>query len=317
MKKPLIVIGGATACGKTDVGVMLAQKINGEIISADSMQIYRDMDIGTAKPTKEEMKNIKHYLIDEIAPDEEYNVMIFQKKAKEYMERIWNLGKIPILVGGTGFYINALVYDTLFEEIEQDSTFRNKMYLFAEKNGAEALYQKLKEVDPAYAQTLHANNVKRVTRALEYHHFTGQLFSEYNAEQKQKQSPYHTAMIVLTMERQKLYDRIEKRIDTMIQKGLLKEVEMLLKKGYTKDLVSMQAIGYKELIPYFYQEISLEKAVSDLKKNTRHFAKRQLTWFKRQTDGFWVDITDQDLEKATTKIIEYLKETNVIGEYKQ
>jgi len=262
----LIVIGGATACGKTDVGVLLAQKINGEIISADSMQIYCDMNIGTAKPTKEEMKGIKHYLIDEIMPDEEYNVMIFQKKAKQYMEQIWNLGKIPILVGGTGFYINAIVYDTLFEETEQDNTFRNDMYTFAKENGAEALYQKLKEIDPEYAKTLHANNIKRVTRALEYHHFTGQLFSKYNAEQKQKQSPYHTAMIVLTMERQKLYDRIEKRIDVMMEKGLLKEVELLLKKGYTKDLVSMQAIGYKELIPYFSQQISLEQAIYDLKK---------------------------------------------------
>ena len=295
MKKPLIVIGGATACGKTDVGVLLAQKINGEIISADSMQIYCDM-------------------IDEIMPDEEYNVMIFQKKAKQYMEQIWNLGKIPILVGGTGFYINAIVYDTLFEETEQDNTFRNDMYTFAKENGAEALYQKLKEIDPEYAKTLHANNVKRVTRALEYHHFTGQLFSKYNAEQKQKQSPYHTAMIVLTMERQKLYDRIEKRIDVMMEKGLLKEVELLLKKGYTKDLVSMQAIGYKELIPYFSQQISLEQAIYDLKKNTRHFAKRQLTWFKRQTEGYWIDITDQNLEKATEKIIQHLKQINMIGE---
>ena len=313
MKKPLIVIGGATACGKTDVGVLLAQKINGEIISADSMQIYCDMNIGTAKPTKEELKGIKHYLIDEIMPDEEYNVMIFQKKAKQYMEQIWNSGKIPILVGGTGFYINAIVYDTLFEETEQDNTFRNDMYTFAKENGAEALYQKLKEIDPEYAKTLHANNIKRVTRALEYHHFTGQLFSKYNAEQKQKQSPYHTAMIVLTMERQKLYDSIEKRIDVMMEKGLLKEVELLLKKGYTKDLVSMQAIGYKEIIPYIHNEISLEQAIYHLKKNTRHFAKRQLTWFKRQTDGFWVDITEQNLQKATDEIINYLKQINMIG----
>ena len=250
MKKPFIVIGGTTACGKTDVGVLLAQNINGEIISADSMQVYREMDIGTAKPTIEEMKNVKHYLIDEINPDEEYNVMIFQKKAKQYMNEIWNKGKIPILVGGTGFYINALVYDTFFEETEQDDTFRNDMYAFSKQYGADALYQKLKEIDPIYAQTLHANNVKRVVRALEYHHFTGKLFSEYNAEQKQKQSPYHTAMIVLTMERQKLYERIEKRIDNMIDRGLLQEVEMLLKKGYTQQLVSMQAIGYKEIIPY-------------------------------------------------------------------
>lgn len=313
LKKPLVVIGGTTACGKTDVGVLLAQNINGEIISADSMQIYRDMDIGTAKPTSEEMKNIKHYLIDEINPDEEYNVMIFQKKAKQYMNEIWKKGKIPILVGGTGFYINALVYDTFFEETEQDNTFRNNMYAFAEQYGADALYEKLKKVDSVYAQTLHANNVKRVVRALEYHHFTGKLFSEYNTEQKQKQSPYHTAMIVLTMERKKLYERIEKRIDNMIDRGLLQEVDTLLKKGYTQQLVSMQAIGYKEIIPYIHNEISLEQAIYDLKKNTRHFAKRQLTWFKRQTNGFWVDMTEQNLQKATDEIINYLKRIDMIG----
>ncbi len=311
LKKPFIVIGGPTACGKTNVGVLLAEKINGEILSADSMQIYRHMDIGTATPTKQEMRGIPHYFINELEPDEEYNVMIFQKKAKEYMKKIWDSGKIPILVGGTGFYINALIYDTSFEETEQDNCFRNQMYHFAQENGAEALYQELKKVDPAYAQTLHANNIKRVTRALEYHHFTGQLFSDYNAEQKKKQSPYHTAMIILTMERQKLYDRIEKRIDTMIAQGLLEEVDSLLKKGYTKDFVSMQGIGYKELIPYFQHEISLEQAIYDLKKNTRHFAKRQLTWFRKQTDGFWIDVTEQNLEQIVEKIMDYLKEIKI------
>lgn len=311
LKKPLIVIGGPTACGKTDVSVILAEKIKGEVISADSMQVYRDMNIGTAKPTKEEMKNIKHYLIDEIEPDQEYNVMIFQKKAKQYMNEIWGKNKIPILTGGTGFYINAIVYDALFEETEQNDCFRNEMYSFAEQYGAEALYEKLKQIDPQYAKTLHFNNVKRVVRALEYHHFTGKLFSEYNAEQKQKSSPYHTAMIVLSMQRQKLYDRIEKRIDIMIQKGLLEEIEMLLKKGYQKDLVSMQAIGYKELIPYFENHISLEQAIYDLKKNTRHFAKRQLTWFKRQTNGYWVDMTEQNAEQAAEQIIDYLKKMKI------
>lgn len=305
----MIVIGGPTACGKTDVGILLAEKINGEIISADSMQIYRHMDIGTATPSKQEMRGIPHYLINELEPDEEYNVMIFQKKAKESMQKIWDSGKIPILVGGTGFYINALVYDTLFEETEQDNTFREQMYQFAQENGTEALYETLKKVDPTYAQTLHANNVKRVVRALEYHHFTGQLFSDYNTEQKKKQSPYHTAMIVLTMERQKLYDRIEKRIDAMIAQGLLEEVDTLLKKGYSPHLVSMQGIGYKELIPYFYHEISLEQAIYDLKKNTRHFAKRQLTWFRRQTNGFWIDV--ESSEQTVQKIINYLKEIKI------
>lgn len=314
MKKPLVVIGGPTACGKTDVGVLLAKSINGEIISADSMQVYRYMDIATAKPTKKEMQSIPHYLIDEIEPDEEYNVMIFQKKAKEYMNKIWKIGKVPILVGGTGFYINAIVYDTDFEQIQQDDSFRKEMYVFAEKYGAEALYEKLKKVDPEYAKTLHSNNIKRVTRALEYYHFTGKCFSKYNTEQKQKISPYHTAMVILTMQRQVLYDRIEKRIDVMLQNGLLKEVEELLQRGYTKEMVSMQAIGYKELIPYIQGEISLEQAVSDLKKNTRHFAKRQLTWFKGQTNGLWIDVTNKTPTQATNDIIKYLKELNIVGE---
>ena len=314
VKKPFVVIGGPTACGKTNVGVLLAKAINGEIISADSMQVYRYMDIGTAKPTKEEMQCVPHYLIDEIEPDEEYNVKKKKKKAKAYMHKIWKMGKVPILVGGTGFYINAVVYDADFEQTQQNDSFRNEMYLFAEKYGAEALYEKLKKVDPEYAASLHFNNVKRVTRALEYHHFTGKCFSKYNAEQKQKISPYHTAMIVLTMQRQVLYDRIEKRIDNMIQQGLLKEVEQLLQKGYAKELVSMQAIGYKELIPYIEGKISMEQAISDLKKNTRHFAKRQLTWFKRQTEGLWLDVTNRNLMQVTEDVIKYLKQCNIVGE---
>ena len=259
MKKPLIVIGGPTACGKTGFSIQLAKKIGGEIISADSMQVYRYMDIGTAKVTPEEADGVPHYLIDEFDPDEEYNVMIFQQKAKAYMEEIWAKGKVPILVGGTGFYINALLYDNDFTETENDTTYREECYKLAQEQGPEVLFERLKEVDPAYAEIMHANNVKRVTRALEYHYLTGQKFSEHNAEQKEKESPYDAAVIILNMDREKLYERIELRIDLMMDQGLLEEVKGLLEKGYAPDLVSMQGIGYKEFVPYFNGECTLER----------------------------------------------------------
>ena len=312
MKKPLIVIGGPTACGKTGFSIQLAKKIGGEIISADSMQVYRYMDIGTAKVTPEEADGVPHYLIDEFDPDEEYNVMIFQQKAKAYMEEIWAKGKVPILVGGTGFYINALLYDNDFTETENDTTYREECYKLAQEQGPEVLFERLKEVDPAYAEIMHANNVKRVTRALEYHYLTGQKFSEHNAEQKEKESPYDAAVIILNMDREKLYERIELRIDLMMDQGLLEEVKGLLEKGYAPDLVSMQGIGYKEFVPYFNGECTLEGAVTQLKTNTRRFAKRQLTWFRRQIDGLWVDLGNATGEKAMEDVLSYLKQQNIL-----
>lgn len=312
MKKPLIVIGGPTACGKTGFSIQLAKKIGGEIISADSMQVYRYMDIGTAKVTPEEADGVPHYLIDEFDPDEEYNVMIFQQKAKAYMEEIWAKGKVPILVGGTGFYINALLYDNDFTETENDTTYREECYKLAQEQGPEVLFERLKEVDPAYAEIMHANNVKRVTRALEYHYLTGQKFSEHNAEQKEKESPYDAAVIILNMDREKLYERIELRIDLMMEQGLLEEVKGLLEKGYAPDLVSMQGIGYKEFVPYFNGECTLEEAVIQLKTNTRRFAKRQLTWFRRQIDGLWVDLGNATGEKAMEDVLSYLKQQNIL-----
>ena len=312
MKKPLIVIGGPTACGKTGFSIQLAKKIGGEIISADSMQVYRYMDIGTAKVTLEEADGVPHYLIDEFDPDEEYNVMIFQQKAKAYMEEIWAKGKVPILVGGTGFYINALLYDNDFTETENDTTYREECYKLAQEQGPEVLFERLKEVDPAYAEIMHANNVKRVTRALEYHYLTGQKFSEHNAEQKEKESPYDAAVIILNMDREKLYERIELRIDLMMEQGLLEEVKGLLEKGYAPDLVSMQGIGYKEFVPYFNGECTLEEAVIQLKTNTRRFAKRQLTWFRRQIDGLWVDLGNATGEKAMEDVLSYLKQQNIL-----
>ena len=312
MKKPLIVIGGPTACGKTGFSIKLAKEIGGEIISADSMQVYRYMDIGTAKVTPEEADGVPHYLIDEFDPNEEYNVMLFQQKAKTYMEEIWAKGKIPILVGGTGFYINALLYDNDFTETDNDTSYREECYKLAREQGTEVLYERLKEIDPEYAENIHANNVKRVTRALEYHYLTGQKFSEHNAEQKEKKTPYDAAVIILNMDREKLYERIELRIDIMMEQGLLEEVKSLLEKGYTPDLVSMQGIGYKEFIPYFNGECTLEEAVTQLKTKTRRFAKRQLTWFRRQIDGLWVDLSKSTGEEAMADVLGYLKEQEIL-----
>lgn len=312
MKKPLIVIGGPTACGKTGFSIKLAKEIGGEIISADSMQVYRYMDIGTAKVTPEEAEGVPHYLIDEFDPDEEYNVMLFQQKAKAYMEQIWAKGKVPILVGGTGFYINALLYDNDFTETDNDTSYREECYRLAQEQGPEVLYERLKEIDPEYAAIMHANNVKRVTRALEYHYLTGQKFSEHNAEQKEKETPYDAAVIILSMDREKLYERIELRIDIMMEQGLLEEVKGLLDKGYTPELVSMQGIGYKEFIPYFNGECTLEEAVTQLKTNTRRFAKRQLTWFRRQIEGLWVDMSSSTGEEAMEEVLDYLKQQKVL-----
>ena len=311
MDKPLVIIAGPTACGKTATSIELAKKINGEIISADSMQVYKYMDIGTAKATKQEMQDIPHYLIDEFYPDEEFNVMIFQKKAKDYIDQIYKKGKIPILVGGTGFYINALVFDNNFVEEESDSNLRNELYELAEKNGVEYLHNMLKEFDPESAEKIHYNNVKRVARAIEFYKKTGKPISEHNKEAKSKSSPYKIAFIVLDMDRQKLYERINKRVDVMIEDGLVDEVKMLLEKGYKKELVSMQGLGYKEIVAYINGETSLEEAIEKLKQSTRHFAKRQLTWFRGQTDGLWIDISDGDVDNAVNKIIDYMEKIDL------
>ncbi|MFI3174950.1 MAG: tRNA (adenosine(37)-N6)-dimethylallyltransferase MiaA [Bacillota bacterium] len=305
MKKRMIVIGGPTACGKTALSIGLAKKLNGEIISADSMQVYRYMDIGTAKVTKEEADGIPHYLVDEMNPEEPYNVMIFQQKAKQYMNEIWAKGKTPIVVGGTGFYINALIYDTEFTEMDTDFTFREQCMEEARVHGSEYVYEKLKRVDPEYASTLHGNNVKKVVRALEYHALTGEKFSVHNAreKEKQKESPYEVHTILLTMNREALYERIEQRIDDMMAQGLLEEVKFLREKGYDRTLVSMQGLGYKELIAYLEGETTLEEAVVQLKTGTRHFAKRQNTWFTRQIDGVRINLSEMSMDEAIAKSI--------------
>lgn len=287
-KRPLIILTGPTAIGKTALSLKLAKAVNGEIISADSMQVYQLMDIGTAKIMPEEMGGIPHHLIDVLEPTKDFNVVIFQKMAKNAMEEIYAKGKIPIITGGTGFYIQALLYDISFEETEV-SAYREELTAYYNKYGAHALHERLKEIDPVSYREIHENNIKRVIRALEFYHETGYPISKHNTEQKKKESPYQFVYFVLNDDRSLLYERIEKRIDGMIEQGLVDEVSKLLEYGCTKDMVSMQGLGYKEIIPYLDGECSLEEAVYILKRDTRHFAKRQLTWFRREKDVTWVE----------------------------
>lgn len=288
-KKPLIILTGPTAVGKTALSVKLAKAINGSIISADSMQVYRGMDIGSAKVTKEEMGGIKHYLIDVLEPDEEFHVVRFQQMAKEAMAEIYQEGKTPILTGGTGFYIQSVLYDIDFTSQQEDIAYRERLEQLAKEQGNEALHAMLQEVDPVSAEKIHANNVKRVIRALEFYEKTGMPISEHNEKEAAKESPYTFCYFVLNDDRQRLYDRIELRIDQMLEQGLVDEVRKLKEKGYHKEMVSMQGLGYKEILAWLDGEISYEEAVYILKRDTRHFAKRQLTWFRREKDVIWVD----------------------------
>ena len=303
MKKPLIVLTGPTAVGKTELSIELAKKINGSIISADSMQVYRHMDIGSAKIRSEEMQGIPHYLIDTFEPDEEFHVVKFQEYAKKYMDEIYTQGRIPIIAGGTGFYIQALLYDIDFTE-EEDTCYRQKLEQFAKEHGAHALHEKLKEVDEKAANEIHENNIKRVIRALEFHHLSGKKISEHNEKERQKESPYSFAYFVLNDERDRLYRRINQRVDIMMEQGLVEEVQKLKNMGYHKKMVSMQGLGYKEILEYLEGECSLEEAVYRIKRDTRHFAKRQLTWFRREREVVWVN--KQEFEYDNDKILTYM-----------
>ena len=317
MSRPImIILTGPTAVGKTELSIRLAKEIGGEIISADSMQVYRGMDIGTAKITKDEMQGVRHHLIDCLNPDEEFNVAVFQKMAKEAALDIISRGKVPILAGGTAFYIQALLYGIDFNEEEHDDSYRNSMYeIGIDEEGKKKLHAMLCEVDAEYADTVHYNNMKRVVRALEYHHFTGRKFSEYNEEQRQREAEYDFCYFVLNDERFHLYERINKRVDIMMENGLLEEVKALKEKGYADDLVSMQGVGYKEIIGYLNGTISLEESVELIKKNTRHFAKRQLTWFRKEDDVIWVN--KQEFGYDDERILDYMYSfMNRIGVYK-
>ena len=301
-RKPLVILTGPTASGKTQLSINLAKRINGEIISADSMQVYKKMNIGTAKISEEEMQGVKHHLIDVLMPDEDFNVVVFQQMAKKAMDEILAKGKIPIIVGGTGFYIQALLNDIDFTENDSDMSFRHELEELAKTQGPEVLHARLAKYDPESAEKIHANNVKRVIRALEFYEKTGTKISDHNEEQMGKESPYNFAYFVITMPRNILYERINMRVDKMVDDGLVTEVEQLLKEGYLPELVSMQGLGYKEFVPYFKGECTLEDSLYILKRDTRHFAKRQITWFKREKEVIPLD----KYEKTEEELLEYI-----------
>ena len=289
MKRPLIILTGPTAVGKTALSIQLAKAIGGEIISADSMQVYQYMDIGSAKIRRDEMDGVPHYLVDVLKPEEEFHVVRFQEMAKEAMEKIYANNNIPIVVGGTGFYIQALLYDIDFTESDSDASYRSELECYANEHGVNALHEKLRAIDPESADSIHANNVKRVIRALEYYHLTGEKISVHNAREREKESPYDYRYFVLNDKRDHLYRRIDLRVDQMMEEGLLQEVKRLKEMGYHRGMVSMQGLGYKEILSYLDGEISLDEAVYEIKRDTRHFAKRQITWFKRERDVIWVN----------------------------
>lgn len=309
MNKKLILIAGPTASGKTKSSVLLAKQIDGEIISCDSMQVYRKMDIGTAKVRPEEMEGIPHYMIDVLEPIEGCNISWFKEQVKSHIEAISSRGKVPILVGGTGFYLNAILFDTQFEETEADTAYRESLEEEARMHGAEVLHKRLSEVDPVSAESIHPNNVKRVIRALEYFHQTGSPISEHNEKERQKRveltSPYDYTFFALDMDRQTLYSRINLRIDMMLEEGLLEEVKALYDEGLTEDLTSIKAIGYKEFYPYFRGEMSLHACIDKLKQNTRQYAKRQLTWLRHQAKPIFIPVDEYRFDAE--KIVDFMK----------
>ena len=287
MKKPLIVLTGPTAVGKTKLSIALAKAVNGEIISADSMQVYRYMDVGSAKITPDEMDGVPHHLVDVLDPTEDFNIVLFQQLAKKSMEEIYSKGRIPILVGGTGFYIQAITRDIDFTQSEQDDSYRKELEALAAEKGSSFLHDMLASVDPKSAEDIHENNVKRVIRALEFYKQNGTRISEHNEEQKEHVSPYNLAYFVLNAPRPLLYERIDARVDEMLKNGLVEEVKDLQRMGCHREMVSMQA-GYKNPV-WLGGEYPYEEAIRILKRDTRHFAKRQLTWFRREGEVTWVD----------------------------
>ncbi len=311
--RPLIILTGPTAVGKTALSIGLAKAVDGEIISADSMQVYRKMNIGTAKIQQSEMQGVRHHLIDILDPGEDFNVVLFKKYALEAMKDIYSRGKIPVVVGGTGFYIQALLYDINFEDNDNDMSYREELQILAAEHGNSYIHDMLAGVDPESAEKIHENNVKRVIRALEFYKKTGTKISEHNEAESQKESPYNFEYFVLNDDRQKLYDRIDRRIDIMLEDGLLDEVKSLVDEGYSRDLVSMQGLGYKEMIDYIQERYNLDEAVYTLKRDTRHFAKRQVTWFKREKQVTWVNKNEFDSEADILSfMIERLREKEII-----
>lgn len=314
IKRPLVILTGPTAVGKTALSIALAKSIGGEIISADSMQVYRRMDIGSAKITREEMAGVPHHLIDVLEPTEEFNVVVFQKLAKQAVGEIYGRGHIPIVVGGTGFYIQALLYDIDFTENDEDTALRKALEEQVCREGPEVLYERLRAVDPESCESIHAHNIKRVIRAIEFYEKTGKKISEHNREQRQNASPYHFAYFVLTDSRDRIYQRINERVDLMMAQGLAEEVRALRESGCRRDMVSMQGLGYKEILSALEGEISMEEAVYLIKRDTRHFAKRQLTWFRREKEVIWIDKTvfDQNGQSILEFMKDFLHEKGII-----
>lgn len=313
-KPPLIVLTGPTAVGKTKLSIALAQAVGGEIISADSMQVYQRMDIGSAKITKQEMQGVRHHLIDVLEPWEEFNVVVFQKLCKECLKDIYERGRIPILTGGTGFYIQAVLRDIDFTENKDNSEYRFQLEELAKEKGAQYLHEMLRQVDAVSAQAIHANNVKRMIRALEYYQLTGERISEHNGKEKQKVSAYNSCYFVLNDNRERLYHQIDLRVDQMLERGLVEEVQGLQALGMQKNMVSMQGLGYKEILSYLQGEISYEEAVYLIKRDTRHFAKRQLTWFRREADVIWIDKEQYEYEeeRILAFMLSILKEKHIL-----
>ena len=306
-KQKLVVITGPTAVGKTKLSIEFAKRTGGEIISADSMQVYKYMDIGTDKIKPDAMQGVPHHLIDIIDPKEDFNVFIFQKLVKEAIKDVASRGHLPIIVGGTGFYIQAVLYDIDFTETDEDMTLRRQLEERVRTEGVHVLHQELAKVDPESARIIHENNSKRVIRALEYYKKTGRPISEHNSEQRQAESPYDSLYFVLNDKRENLYSRIDKRVDEMIAEGLEEEVRSLLPLNIPRTATSMQGLGYREMLGYIDGEYDLDRAVYLIKRNTRHFAKRQLTWFRRERDVIWIDKDrfDYDNELILKEMLKY------------
>ena len=302
-KDKLIILAGPTASGKTSVSIDLAKRIGGEIISADSMQVYRGMDVGTAKIKADEMQGVKHYLINVLDPTEDFNIVKFQDMVKYSIEEIKRNGHIPILVGGTGFYIQSIIYDIKFDKEEDNGSIRKVLEEEYDKMGADFMYEKLKKIDSVSAENIHKNNKKRIIRAIEYFLINNALISEHNESQRKKDSPYDFRFFVLNPPRDILYDRINQRVDKMVDEGLVREVKDLKNAGLSIENISMQGIGYKEILEYLDGEITLDEAIDNIKQNTRHMAKRQVTWFKREKDVIYINPFEFDNNE---KIVDYM-----------
>ena len=303
-KNKMIILTGPTAVGKTALSIALARSVGGEIISADSMQVYKYMDIGSAKISTEEMQGIPHHMIDVLMPEEEFNVCCFKKMAKEALAGIYERGHVPVVAGGTGFYIQALLYDIDFSAEEEHLEVRRRLEEIGAEKGGNYLHERLQMIDPVSARLIHPNNVKRVIRALEFHELNGYPISQHNQNQRQKKAAYDHCYFVLNDDRAVLYQKIDERVDAMLANGLVKEVEALKERGYHKDMVSMQGLGYKEILAYLDGECSFDEAVYLIKRDTRRFAKRQLTWFRREENVIWINKPDFDYDDG--KILNYM-----------